>query len=179
MRRLLGFSVVLWCGCAAEREPAPPDPEQARTNLVAQAGEVGRAALREDHSRMAELTEPALVERFGGRREYVRKLETIAAEMKGRGYRLTKSTVGEPSRLVRSGRDTYAVVPTEVELSGPGGAGKAPSFLVAVSRDGGATWKFVDGAGVRGDRARLKAQLPNFPEELELPAAKPPVFAPK
>jgi hypothetical protein len=179
MRHSLGLYILLIGGCAAERESALLDEEQARTALAAQAEEVGRAALNEDHARMAELTEPALVERFGGRREYVRKLETIAVGMKGRGYRLTKSSVGEPSRFVRAGRDTYAVVPTEVEMTGPGGAGKAPSFLVAVSRDGGATWKFVDGAGVRGDRARLKALLPNFPEELELPAARPPVFEPK
>src|SRR5262249_39540621 len=136
----------------------------------------GRAALQEDHPKMAELTLPALVEKFGGRAGYVQKLESIAAEMKGQGFRLTKFTFGDPSSLVQAAGEVYAVVPTVVELSGPGGAtGRQPSYLIAVSQDGGASWKFLDGAGVSGDRSRLKAILPNFPEQLHLPAAQPPV----
>jgi hypothetical protein len=67
-----------------------------------------------------------------------------------------------------------------VELSGPGGAtGKQPSYLIAVSPDGGAHWKFIDGAGVGGDRRKLMGLLPHVPEQLKLPAAQPPVWEKK
>jgi hypothetical protein len=126
---------------------------------------------------MADLTLPALVEKFGGRAGYVQKLESIAAEMKGQGFRLTKFTLRDPSQLVQAAGEVYAVIPSVVELSGPGGAaGRQPSYLIAVSTDGGASWKFLDGGGVGGDRGKLKALLPNFPDQLQLPAAQPPVW---
>jgi hypothetical protein len=71
----------------------------------------------------------------------------------------------------------YAVVPTELELSGATDAEvKQPSSLIAVSQDGGAGWKFLNGAGVGGDRSKLKRLLPNFPEQLKLVAAESPVW---
>jgi hypothetical protein len=126
---------------------------------------------------MAELTHPTLVEKFGGLDQYERKLETIAGEMKGQGFGLKNFTIGEPSKLVEASGGVYAVVPFNLELTGPGGAsGRKPSYLIGVSADGGANWKFIDGAGVGADRSKVRMILPNFPEELELPAKQPAVW---
>lgn len=182
MRSSTWWLLLLVVGCA--RGPASgiglADQRQARKNLKAQAEEVGRAAVEEHHARLADLTHPALVEKFGGRELYVKKLESIAAEAKRGGFRLAKVTVGEPSPLVEAAGSLYAVVPTEGELSGPGGdVGRQPSCLIAVSSDGGAGWKFIDGAGIGSHRGRLKKLLPDFPERLDLPAAQPPVWEKK
>jgi hypothetical protein len=153
------------------------DEPQARNNLKAQAEEAGRAAAQENHARMAELTLPALIEKAGGRALYIKKLESVAAEIKGKGFALKKCTIGQPSELVQVGGDVYATVPTELEMSGPQGAtGRQPSYMIAVSRDGGATWKFIDGFGAGGDREKVKTLLPNFPEQLQVPAVPPPVW---
>jgi hypothetical protein len=183
MRSFPWLFLLLVVGCASTPQGKPtgagnlPDQQQTLKSLKSQAEEVGQAAVQEDHARMAELTHPALVEKFGGRATYAKKLESIAAEMKGQGFRLKQFTIGEPSQPVQAAGDLYAVVPSEVELSGPRGAvGRQPSYLIAVSQDGGATWKFIDGPGVGGDRSKLKGLFPNFPELLQLPAAQPPVW---
>jgi hypothetical protein len=175
--------LLLVVGCTAkplgtsESANGPLYEQQALKNLRSQAEEVGRAAVDEDHAKMAELTHPALVEKFGGRAAYVKKLTSIAAEMKGKGFGLKKYTTGQPSKLVQASGDVYAVVPFEVELTGPGGAtGRQPSYLIAVSRDGGGKWNFIDGAGVAGDRSKVKGLLPRFPDDLRLPAGQPPVW---
>jgi hypothetical protein len=177
MRSSPCLCLLLIVGCT---RPQSLDPQQAQKALKAQAEEVGRAAVEEDHPKMAELTLPALVDKFGGPAAYVRQLESMAAEMKGQGCRLTKYRIGDPSPLVEASGAVYAVIPMVLELSGPGGAaGRAPSYLIAVSQDGGASWKFVDGAGAGNDRGKVKALLPDFPEQLQLPTAQDPVWMQK
>jgi hypothetical protein len=183
MQYLTWLFLLLVVGCASKPQANAtsavdlPDRQQALNNLKSQAEEVGRAAVNEDHARMSELTHPVLVDKFGGRAAFVKKLESIAAEMKGQGFRLKKFTIGEPSQMFQAVGEMYAIVPLEVALSGPRGAtGKQPSYLIAVSPDRGASWKFIDGAGFRGDRSKLKELLPSFPEQLQLPAAQPPVW---
>src|SRR5437660_10144405 len=171
---------MLLAGC----EPKPQDAaatanalpnQQALKNLKAQAGEAGRSAVEEDHAKLAQLTHPALLDMFGGRAAYIKKLESVAADMKGRGYQLKRFSLGEPSQLVKSAGQVYALVPSEVQLSGPDGAtGRQRSYLIAVSADGGAHWTFIDGAGIAGDRRKAKSLLPDFPDQLQLPAAQPP-----
>jgi hypothetical protein len=183
MRNHTWLLLLLILGCA----PTPTDHaanantlfdrEQALKNLEAQANEAGQAVIQEDHAKMAELTLPALVEALGGRAKYIKKLESIATEMKGKGFRPKRVNVKDPSPLVQGGGEFYAVVPSELELSGPGGAtGRQSFYMVAVSKDQGATWKFIDGAGVGGDRGKLKKLLPNFPDGLTLPDAQPPIW---
>jgi hypothetical protein len=141
-----------------------PEQQQARENLISQSEAIGRAAVDEDHAKMAELTLPVLVEKFGGRAAYIKKLESIASEMKREGFRLKKWTLADPSALVQSVGDVYAVVPAAVELSGPGGAvGRNSSYLIAVSEDGGASWKFIDGAGIGADRNKLRKLVRTSP----------------
>ena len=41
---------------------------------------------------------------------------------------------------------------------------------------GGHTWTFLDGAGIKGDRAKLRQVIPNFPDSLELPKRPDPIL---
>src|SRR5438067_1411380 len=61
-------------------------------------------------------------------------------------------------------------------MSVTGGILKAESFLLAISGDGGSTWCFVDGAGLRQLGGRIGTMLPNFPPDLDLPRKKEPIF---
>jgi hypothetical protein len=136
-------------GCSSQ----PLDKEQALKNLKSQAEEVRQAMLEEDHQKMADLTHPTLVEKMGGKARFVQRLESMAGEMKGQGIRLKDMTFSKPSDLVESSGDVYAVVPYKMEIAGLEGA--HPSYLIGVSTDRGGTWKFIDGAGVGGDRGKL------------------------
>jgi hypothetical protein len=107
MRYRTWLFLLLIVGCASRPQDkeaganASPDYQQALKNLKEQAEELGRSAVQEDHAKMAELTHRALIEKFGGRAAYAKKLVSIAAEIKGHGFRLKKFTIGEPSPLVQ------------------------------------------------------------------------------
>lgn len=159
---------------AAERE-ALPDWDAAMKNVKAQAREVRRAMLEEDHGAMARLMHPTLVRLMGGRTKVVRHLLAEAADFKRQGFQFTDVVLSDPSHFREAAGELYAVIPYKLELTGPGGAtGSAPSFLVGVSIDGGSNWTFIDGAGLAADREKLRRVVPNVPDDLPLPAVEKP-----
>lgn len=175
--------LVLVAGCASKppaeetKKPPKPEPEQAFKNLKEQADIIGQAAVNEDIAKTMELTHPALIEKLGGPKVLKQKMDSMAAEMKAQGFRIKKCTLEEPSEIVESEGELFAVVPTNQVLSGPGGKeGKQDSYLIAVSKDGGTTWKFIDGYGLAGSRSQIKLLFPNFPEHLKLPQRTLPVW---
>jgi hypothetical protein len=165
------WSIVALCAAAlagCSRGSVPP--ADALGNLKAQAEEMGRASLRQDHQRMADLTHPALVRQAGGRSKYIQMLDSTAKEIKSQGFGLAGIHFEAPSALVESAGNVYAVIPYKMDMTGPGGAqGTTPGYFIGVSADGGRSWKFVDGAGADGDRGNVKQMLPGFPDELALP----------
>ena len=126
---------------------------------------------------MADLTHPTLVEGLGGRTKFVQRLESMAADMKAQGFHILQVTFSEPSELVEASGEVYAIVPFTLEMTAPGDIpGTHPSYLIGVSKDRGANWKFIDGSGVAGDREKLRQVLPNFPSSLPLPAKQEPTW---
>ncbi len=147
------------------------DPVQARVRLMAQAEQVRSAMLQQDHERMADLTHPALINGMGGRAKYVQKLNEIAAEIKGQGFQFREVILAEPTAVVEGKKAVYAIIPYSIAMTGPGGAtGDKPSYFIAVSTDRGNNWKFLDGEGVAGDRAKLLKVIPDFPSKIASPA---------
>jgi hypothetical protein len=147
------------------------DPVQARVRLMAQAEQVRSAVLQPDHELMADLTHPALIKGLGGRAKYVQKLNEVAAEIKGQGFQFTDVIFAEPTAIVEGKKAVHAIIPYSIAMSGPGGAkGEKPSYFIAASMDRGNNWTFLDGEGVAGDRAKLLQVIPDFPNEIALPA---------
>src|SRR5581483_7409690 len=97
-RLLLCVLLIGLTSCSAK----PLNPEQARTNLRREAEEVCGAILREDHRRMADLTHPAVVNGFGGKAKFEKRMGEIAADMKSQGFGIKDVTLSEPSELVEA-----------------------------------------------------------------------------
>jgi hypothetical protein len=177
-RRAALFVVLVAAGCG--REPAAPDSaaltrEQIEQNLQTQADEMGRAVVGEDHERWAALTHPTLVKNLGGREKYVKRLGDIAAEMKAGGIRMVAVATARPSALAEAGGKWFGVVPSDVEMTGPGGGrAKLKAHQIGESADGGRTWRFIDANGIAGDRRKLNLVMPDYPADLPVPVNPPP-----
>lgn len=175
LRILLIPFVVCLFGCSA----APVDLEKARKSLLASTLQVRQAMLQPDHQLMAELTLPIVVEGMGGREQFTKRLAEISAEMEAGGFKMTDLVLSDPSELVVSKGNVYAIAPYTVHLTAPAnGIGSKLSYLICLSTDSGASWKFIDGEGIAGDRAKLLQVIPDFPEQLTLPPTKSPQWKP-
>ncbi len=170
--------VTLGCGDrAAQRDAAPANPtppvdrDAALANLTAQVEAQRQAALQEDYAKLAALTHPAVVETMGGHQKFAEQLGAFAAEFKARGNRIVSVKIFKPLDYVESSGELYSIIRQELEEIGPGGARtRARTYLIGVSADRGATWKFLDGQGIGADRRKLNLVLPRFPGDLPLPA---------
>ena len=126
------------------------------------------ALVHGDYDTVAIFTYPRIVELSGGRPGLVKLLSSGFADMKTKGISLASTVIGEPGPLVRSGAKLYSVVPAIVVIKAPGTKITQPSYLLAISSDSGATWTFIDGAGI--NPATISQVIPDLPSDLKLPA---------
>ncbi|HEX8559268.1 MAG TPA: hypothetical protein VF668_14275 [Pyrinomonadaceae bacterium] len=145
--------------------------EAAARQLRAQAEECNRAFVEGDFGRLADYTYPKLVTLLGGREKMVDYLRKSVAEMKADGFEPLSYAPSEPTQVLRAGRETYAVVPATLRMRAPDGVLVSESFMIAVSADGGKTWKFLSGGSATP--AQLRALLPRVAGRLRPPAPAP------
>ena len=170
---LIGFLVSLSAATAAAQSKLGAG---AAARLKAQADECGRAFVEGDYARLADYTHPKVLEKMGGRERLVAFLKKGVADMKAQGFETLSYENADPTQVLAVGRETYAVVPGKVRVRTPGGVYAGGAFMVAVSADGGKSWKFVSGSSA--DPAKLRILFPAVAGRLKLPAEKPPVPEP-
>jgi hypothetical protein len=163
---LVALAAVAFPGRGEEKVDTAKAEEQARV--------IGKALLDADWTKVADLTHPRIIELAGGKDKTIERIETGMKQIKAQGYSLTGYKVGTAQAPLASGKTVYVVVPTSLEIAGPGSRIVTDSYLLGVSDDGGKTWAFADGAGL-SDPAKRKTIFPDLPKDLKLPDRKPPV----
>ena len=143
----------------------------ALRNAEEQARAVGRAMLAGDLRWVVRSTYAPVVELNGGAERMEKTMADGAAQMRKDGVTFDAVTVAAPTWSHLSGPRWYAIVPETVTLRTPKSRLVQESYLLAVSDDAGATWQFIDGAGL--NERNLKVVLPDAPAALKLPAKKP------
>ena len=153
--------------------PAWAEEKIDTARVEERARALGKAFLDADWAKVADATHPRVIELAGGRDKMIEVVETGMKQIKAQGFSFTAYKVGTAQAPVAGGKTTYVVVPTSLEIAGPGSRIVTDSYLLGVSGDGGKTWAFADGAGL-SDPAKRKAVFPDLPEGLKLPDRKPP-----
>jgi hypothetical protein len=165
VKRMVGILLFVLVGC----NRSATDLDAARSHLIAQADEVGRAMIEKDHNTMARLTNPAIIEAIGGRTKFIEAIQKVENDAQKTGIRFTGIRMSEPSPILESSGQLYATAPYVLSFKGPGGAEETQSsFLLGISTSGGKVWTFVDGQGVTKNPGAVR-QLLKLPAELELP----------
>ena len=156
--------------CLTARAAGKGDVKQ---RVKAKVEEINRALIKEDFSRVADLTYKGVVKLAGGRDKMIAIMKTGMKEMKSKGYAIRSVKVGNPSDPVSEGGESYVVVPIQLEMKAPGGKIHQKGFVIGVSRDKGKTWTFVNGDL---GKQKVKQILPNLPDKLKLPKKQKPEF---
>jgi hypothetical protein len=176
MLRIIGTCLVAAVSCPILHAYEPPGTADAKKMSAAvrkTAQEVGDATLKGDYGTLVDRTWDGVVKLIGGREKMIALVEMGLKRLKDQGVVMKAYQVGEPGEFQTEGSNTFAVVPTRLEMTIPDGKAVAKSYLLAVSPDGGKTWKFVDGAGMNNKEFRDKG-LPKLPAKLKLPKIEKP-----
>ena len=152
------------------------EPNAASANLKAQAQVCLDALIAKDYPKMVDHTYPKLVEFFGGRESMISYLETQMPALAEAGITFKSVTLLQPEAPVVAGDTQYAIVPQTLVLDVKGDEWEQRSYLLGISREGGKTWTFVDGAGI--NQSMREQILPDLPVTFQLPFKAPPVRHP-
>lgn len=141
--------------------------ERFGSSVQAGAERLVRAVSEGDADVQVELAHPKLVAMAGGEEKYRAALARAKADFKAKGVSLHAKLVGAPRVVSRAGK-LYALVDYDLEVVSPTESAVMAAFFVGESDANGMRWRFIDGAGTKGDVARLRDVLPDWPEELKL-----------
>jgi len=157
------------------KSTATASPNSA-ANAKKQAEEIAAALLHDDYATMIRLTHPGVVERAGGADKMKEAVVKGKQELARVGVSFKDVKIGTPGEPTVGGPKVFIIVPQTVTLATPKGQLVQDSFLLGSSKDNGATWQFVDGAGLNDQTAHQL--FPNLPAAIHLPAKTPPRMQP-
>lgn len=132
-----------------------------------QAEQMASALLHGDYETMVKFTHPKVVELIGGRDKMISLLKNGTLEMQQQGISFESVIIGEPSSIVKAGEDLHCLIPQTIFMKVPKGKLKTESHLLAISKDKGIHWVFID--TVKLDKDNVKMVVPNYNPELQLP----------
>jgi len=148
---------------------------QVDSNVIKEQAELtAKALLNDDYETIIRFTYPKVIELVGGRDKMISLIKKGKIEMGQEGISFDKVTIGKPSKTVMAGDEIHCLVPQTVYMKVPKGKMKSETHLVAVSRDNGVNWFFIDAVSLNKDN--IKSVLPNYNFDLILPPKKEPIF---
>lgn len=139
-----------------------------------QAEITARALLQEDFESLIKHTYPEIVKMLGGEEKMISLIRKGKIEMGQQGISFEKVTIGNPSRTVNAGDEIHCLIPQTILMKVPKGKVKSETYLLAVSKDNGNHWYFIDTANLTMDN--IKNVLPNYNTQLQLPIKRQPKF---
>lgn len=142
--------------------------------IIEQAEKMAQLLLDKDFSAFCKYTYPKIIEMMGGKQKMIEIMEKGSKEMLSEGTDFLKITFGNPSKLINTGNELQCTLPQTIEMKVPNGRLVTKSTLIAISKDGGKNWYFVDTA--ENDIQTMKKSLPNLSGKLIIPEKTRPIF---
>ena len=142
--------------------------------LLKQANAAANAAIEGDWETLMQHTYPTIVEQIGGEELFLQMLESGMQDMETSGVRFLDVEFGKPGEPHNAEKEIHCLIPQTLLMKVEAGKLKVESHLLAISRDGGENWFFIDTALMSMES--IKGILPNFNNDLKIPAKKSPTF---
>jgi len=167
--RYLTIAVAFYLGAVGGYAQSMTD------TLSIQAKQTADAMLNKDYETVIRFTHPSVVEAMGGFQKALAFIKTTMSELESKGGAYEAFRVGRPSAIVREGQENVAIVPTEMEVRIGNKRVRVNSYLVAVTRNRGKNWYFLDGAEM--PKGKLAQMYPNLAARVEIPEHKTQVIS--
>ena len=139
-----------------------------------QAEKMAQLLLKKDFKSFTAFTYPKVVEMMGGSQRMVQTLEKGFKDMESQGIRILAISFGSHSPILVYGGEQQCILPQTIEMKVPGGRLVSNATLIAISKDNGKKWYFIDTSGK--DIKTMKTSLKNLSGQLPIPEKQEPEF---
>ena len=152
------------------------DAQNLQSSIKAQAMEMANALVSRDYKAFVQHMHPSIVAFAGGPQKLIGNMDSAGTVMKQFGIVFKKIFIGNPGQVIQYKDQLQCVVPQSTDMQSSFGEMHAETSLVAISKDQGKTWYFIDTNVYQADK--LKSILPDLSPNLQIPAQKQPTFTP-
>ena len=140
--------------------------------IKAQAMEMGKALAVGDAKTFSRFMLPELLDASNGMGRANITMDSAFAMFKAFGGNVERITYGNPGKIVKYKNELQSTLPQVTSITSPFADVEVSSTLVAISRDEGKNWYFIDTS--MGKVEQLKSKLPNLSPDLVVPEPIPP-----
>jgi len=149
---------------------------QLKETIREQAFVVAKATMDGDYETIVNKTYTSLVEMAGGKDKMIRIIKEAMEQLKSQNTTIDTVIIGFPQDgIYKAGNELHTLIPEALVMSTPKGRVIAKSFIIAISKDDGLTWSFLQ-LGESINNETIKRYLPNFNENLKLPEEQKPIL---
>jgi hypothetical protein len=154
-----------------EASSVPKKEENASiyTTMLSQAGNYSKALVTKDYNTVMNYTFPKTIERLGGRDSAIQKMKRDVEKVERNGTTVTSITLGKPMTIYKAGNELHCMVPMLSVLQFPAYKWFVNSCFLAISKDGGKTWCFIDTTSVKWNPKNLSEIIPSRNPGMLLP----------
>ncbi len=157
------------------RLPALAQPMS--TVIKTQAIDMGKALVNNDMVTFKKYMHPELIKAGGGEEKLSMLADSALLIFKSMGGTVNKIIYGNPGEVISFKNEMQTTLPQTISLSTVFADIEFQSTLVAISKDGGKNWYFVDTSIYR--ESDLRNKLPDISPAIVIPPASKPKITPK
>jgi|SRR5690606_3100034 len=147
---------------------------QIKDEIKKQVQVVVDATLAHHYETVIEKTYPSLIKLMGGKEIALKTITDGMNNLESQNIRLDSVIIGTPRDIYIAGDELHVLVPETLVMSTPKGKLVTLSYSLAISKDDGVTWLFLD-VGERTNK-NIVDLLPNFNNDLIIPPKQKPIL---
>ena len=147
------------------------------TIIKTQAIEMGKALINNDMVTFKKYMHPEMVTLAGGEDKMGVMADSAMKMFKMMGGSITKIIYGNPAEVVKFEKELQTTLSQSTSLTSIIADIEFASTLVAISRDGGKNWYFIDTSLYK--ESELRKKLPGLSPKLVIPPPAKPIIKPK
>jgi len=140
---------------------------QDTTIVKKQAQAVANAEMKGHYEVVASHTYPKLLLAVGGKDKMTATIKQASEMLKAQGLTIESITIGSPGKFYKAGTEIHCLVPERTVLTTGNSRLVNNSYMLAISKDGGKFWYFLDIN--RGTYKLIPKLFPNFNKNLVIP----------
>lgn len=146
---------------------APAKAQTLQQVIEAQANEMISGMKDGDINKLLDHTLPAVLDLGGGRVAMKEAITAMLTQTEEMGFTIDTVYVGKAGEIYEAGEELHAIIPQYLKLGFAEGYIESMTYLVAVSKDQGKWWYFIDVKQIDEDMKNMV--LPVMNEDMVIP----------
>lgn len=148
--------------------------KEVRAALKKSAQTMVQLFSKENFEEYVKYVHPKIIQMLGGKEKMIEGLKISLNQMKNEGFTFKSISVGNPSKIISTQGELQSVLPQTIEMNNADGVLKTISYLIAISKDDGKSWHYIDTSDKNLEQ--IKRVFTTLSDDLIIPPRSQPTF---